>query len=608
MKPGARIGMALCAGLLLAPAAPAADREAIQQAVDRGVAYLKSTQGGDGTWQCSEIGATALAGLALVESGVKPNDPAVQKAAKAVREASVSCTKTYSLSLAIMFLDLLGDPADAELIESMAVRLLAGQFPESAGWSYDCPPPADAEVQRLQGALRNRNELVARPTPEAPKGRPSVDDLPREIQQQLRLINNQPRPAGAPGGATHYADNSNTQFAVLGLWIARRKGIPVETALQRIDLRFRTRQRLDGGWNYNTELGNDPLQYDGSSAAMYCAGLLGLALAHGSALEARLRIDRGDGAGTPARGAAPDIGKDPVVRKGLLALGEILALPALPPGGYGGPPRPFWDGGRVYYFLFSLERVAVAYSLETIGNRDWYAWGADILLRRQKPDGSWAAEFADSRADTCFALLFLRRANLAQDLTATLKGRVPDPGRREMRAVDIQNLPKGGGARPAAPPPAPEVARLSDELVKADAARQGQVLQKLRDSKGWVYTDALAHAIHRLDGPVKGQARDALADRLTRMTATTLEDKLQDDDLEIRRAAALACAMKDEKAHAPRLIDMLQDPEADVAHAAHAALKSLTSQDLGPGKDATKADTAAAVAAWKDWWAKNGGR
>ena len=611
MRHGVRVAAAVCAALLVAPAARAADKEAIQRAVDRGVAYLKGIQAPDGTWRYTEIGATALAGLALVESGVPPNDPAVQKAAQAVRAASVSCTKTYSLSLAIMFLDVLGDRTDDELIESMAVRLLAGQYPQSGGWGYACPPLASAEAQRLQGALQQHNELVARPEPPAsPKGRPSAQDLPKEIQEQLRLVNVQQQALPAFPG-----DNSNTQFAVLALWIARRRGIPVEAALQRIDARFRTSQRPEGGWDYQPGV-PDPY---GSTPQMTCAGLLGLALAHGSALEATLHTGRDGGA--PARGgAAPDIGKDPVIRKALLGLGAAVVRP------FGNSPPTLIDGevpvlgpqtdSRVYYFFFSLERVAVIYGLETVGDRDWYTWGADYLLRHQKGDGSWAGENAAPGSDTSFALLFLRRANLAQDLTATLKGRVQDPAHREMRAVDLDNLNKGPGpkpaagaakeARPAAPAADPEVVRLSDELVKADAARQGLVLRALRDGKGSAYTDALAHAIHRMDGAVQGQARDALADRLTRMTAATLDDKLRDDDLEVRRAAALACAMKDEKGHVPRLIVMLQDPEPAVAHAAHAALKSLTGQDLGPGKDATPAEVAAAGAAWKDWWAKNG--
>jgi hypothetical protein len=632
MKPGVRIGATLCLAALVAPAAGAADKDAVERAVDRAAAYLRSTQQADGTWRHSEIGATVLCGLALLESGARADDPAVQKAAKAVREASVSCTKTYSLSLSIMFLDRLGDEADAELIESMAVRLLAGQDPGAGGWSYDCPPLSDAEVQRLQGALRRRAELVARPVPEAPKGRPTVRDLPKEIQVQLQQALQQQAGAGAPRMGS--GDNSNTQFAVLALWIARRKGIPVETALARLDGRFRRWQEPDGGWTYYVNLPYptagrtlEDLDKAGqvSTPTMTCAGLLGLALSHGSALEVTLRAGPAGGAPAPARGtAARDISSDPAVKKGLLALGAFLgkaAQAADKPGNGARPILPAPWTGKGYYFLFSLERVAVAYGLETIGDKDWYNWGADILLNNQNADGSWAAEYPG--ADTCFGILFLRRANLAQDLTATLKGRVADPG-HELRAIDPATIGKGGGpkppaaegdkgdtpkeTRPAASAVSPEAAHLSEELVKADPARQAEVLRKLRDGKGAIYTDALAHAIRRLDGPARGQARDALADRLTRMKKDTLDDKLRDDDLEVRRAAALAAAMKDERAFVPRLIEMLQDPEADVARAAHAALKSLTNQDFGPARDATRAEVARAAAAWKEWWGKNGDR
>src|SRR5262249_53904487 len=81
------------------------------------------------------------------------------------------------------------------------------------------------------------------------------------------------------------------------------------------------------------------------------------------------------------------------------------------------------------YFLWSLERVAVVYNLPTIGGKDWYSWGADILLRSQAGNGSWDDSFAGP-VDTCFALLFLKRANVATDLTALLEqlGGARDPG------------------------------------------------------------------------------------------------------------------------------------------------------------------------------------
>jgi HEAT repeat protein len=89
---------------------------------------------------------------------------------------------------------------------------------------------------------------------------------------------------------------------------------------------------------------------------------------------------------------------------------------------------------------------------------------------------------------------------------------------------------------------------------------------------------------------------------MTRMTAATLRDKLQDEDAEIRRAAALACAMKDDKTHIPDLIAALDDSELLVIRAARAGLKSLTGQDFGPTADATRAQRVQAVADWKTWW------
>jgi HEAT repeat protein len=132
-------------------------------------------------------------------------------------------------------------------------------------------------------------------------------------------------------------------------------------------------------------------------------------------------------------------------------------------------------------------------------------------------------------------------------------------------------------------------------------------VEKLRTSQGAAYTDALASAIPNLTGPARNKARDALAERLARMSAATLRDKLREKNSETRRAAALACAMKKEKDLIPRLIDLLQDSEPRVMRAAHVALKQLTDQDFGPGPNASRQDQAQAAALWKTWWEKNRG-
>src|SRR6202043_3563146 len=114
-------------------------------------AYLKKNQQPDGTWSRQEgwqrVGATALAGWTLLECGEDPNPEAVHRAAGVVREAAVGLRHTYSLSLAILFLDRLGDPDDAALIDSMAVRLLAGQS-RHGGWVYEVPAPPQQETER----------------------------------------------------------------------------------------------------------------------------------------------------------------------------------------------------------------------------------------------------------------------------------------------------------------------------------------------------------------------------------------------------------------------------------------------------------------------------
>ena len=80
---------------------------------------------------------------------------------------------------------------------------------------------------------------------------------------------------------------------------------------------------------------------------------------------------------------------------------------------------------------------------------------------------------------------------------------------------------------------------------------------------------------------------------------------LKSEDVELRRAAILACAMKDDKAHIPDLIARLADDEDVVVRASRAALKSLSGgQDFGPQAGSTKLDKSVAVEQWKDWWAK----
>jgi len=181
-----------------------------------------------------------------------------------------------------------------------------------------------------------------------------------------------------------------------------------------------------------------------------------------------------------------------------------------------------------------------------------------------------------------------------------------ESGRMDVKAITAKNAARVETPKKATPED--EATRLSKELIQATPARREAVLSKLRDSKGVVYTDALADAIPSLTGDARDQARDALTERLTRMKAATLSDKLQDDNPEVRGAAALACAMKEAKSRIPDLIALLDDPERFVALAAKTALKNMTGQNFGRVVGVARVDQTRVIGDWNEWWRKQNGQ
>jgi len=580
----------------------------INEAIDRGVAYLRRIQGKDGRWPHVNIGATALAGLTLLESGASAEDEAVQKAAKALREECIPLTHIYSVAAAILFFDRLDDAADEPLIESLALRLMVTQN-RYGGWSYKTWPPLDAEVARLNVHYK---QIEANKGNREPRKAARKPGDPSPLAPQIRIQLAKLFQEGLTEGG--YGDNSNTQFAMLALWVARRHGMPVERSLALVEARFRKTQHPIGTWGYlyGPDGSIDVVRERfGSVYSMTCAGLLGLAVGHEAISDKN-----------PRKPAARELTKDPQVRAALGAVAAFIGNPQV-------------DKSKVlilgkgmergYYFLWTLERMAVIYSLKTIGNKDWYAWGAQILVANQQPDGSWHGDTTlHGMADTCFALLFLKRANVAQDLTASLKGKVNDPGKvspQILLMIGKQDGTAGGptGNVPAAKPdgqakndatdtgttPAAltaEAAKLCNEVVDAAPDQQDALLKKLRDTPGPAYTHALAGAISRLRGTAKTRARLALAQRFQKLDAEVLRLHLRAIEPEMRRAAAVAAGAKKARELIPDLIILLEDRETTVLQAAHAGLRQVTDQDFGPELDASPAERAAAVEAWRKWW------
>jgi hypothetical protein len=475
---------------------PKAEQARINDAIDKGVKYLRDHQGPAGTWATGDekkvVGYAALPGLTLLESGVPANDPAVKKVAALVRQAAAlydgpyKLDGTYEIALSILFLDRLGDPDDKKIIQRLALRLVAGQR-VTGGWHYNCPilrPEIDKEllttlqslpplnVEGVPGLPDTEPVQVKIPMPflgtfsyMAPPGQVppgagsqspgssfgesaseadrSVGDVspalnmesvrstrqnycikaletapvPAEVTRSAK--DDKPKPAAKPvvipprlkgmpifndpkkfvmvDDPNSKTDNSNTQFAILALWAAQRHDVPMDRTLRLLVKRFQVSQNPVGSWDYHFFLGGSKNE----SPQMTAVGLLGLAVGHGMAAPGR-------GAGVRRQV------KDPAIVNGFVALNRWI-----------GQPTGRMEGHQQQnlYYLWSLERVAVLYNLDRIGDKDWYRWGAEILVANQAVDGHWEnGQYHGSSTvlDTCLALLFLQRANLAKDLADKL--------------------------------------------------------------------------------------------------------------------------------------------------------------------------------------------
>jgi VWFA-related protein len=363
--------------VLFAPASASAQQAApgdqeIARSIARGVEFLKASQSSGGQWDepaqnRHRLGMTALAGLALLENGIGVGDSAIARAREVVEALARRSDQTYDLSLAILFLARVQQGRRGtldSLIQTLAERVAGGD--QEGMWTYQVPL-----------------EDADRPPSRARSGR---------TERERR------RPARRFAMFSGVGDNSNTQFALLGLWAAGRHGFDPDAGLESIDRHFRSTQLDDGRWGYRLGMGG--------ADAMTCAGLMGLAIAAARPSLAERQTAR-------ARGAA--LAADPAFIAALKAVGQDARRASLQSD---------------IYYLWSLERVCVALGLRSLDGFDWYAHGAQILLERQEDDGGWPHDRWGRLPSTCLALLFLRKANLAFEIDRVLRLSSTQDGRR----------------------------------------------------------------------------------------------------------------------------------------------------------------------------------
>lgn len=327
----------------------------VDRAIARGAEYLKDQlgpmlavgKGQPGAFRGNDI---ELLTYALIHAGVGQDDPVLKAGIEHLETMPVG--STYSTAIAAMALADL-DPRKygdrlAEFAQWLADTQCAnGQW--SYGWLAMAPP------------VKSKSEKKTS-TPSPQSAETTVPEIRIVWKDHRRQAN---------------GDNSNTQYALLGLRATTRAGCVIPKEVWKRSLAwFRKAQDKDGGWGYGQGgPGYGSMTVGGLSSVAVCLRELG---EHDEMQPEKL-------AGNP------------IFKAGFAWLDRNWSVTENPKG-----------YGHVYYYLYGLERAGMILGLGKFGDHDWYAEGARHLIEAQGENGAWQKENANW--DTAFAILFLKKA------------------------------------------------------------------------------------------------------------------------------------------------------------------------------------------------------
>jgi len=352
------------------------DRIVVDNAIDKGIAQLRTSIDASND-------RVELILWTFLHAGLRENDPDVQKMLKIVLNRKLE--KTYPVALQALILEELDRVRYQPRIQLCAQFLIDNQC-KNGQWNYGETSAFAAPVA----------------TAPAPKDVPSGAAKPasgeRKKPKVVRKVVVKKMKDGPPSG-----DSSNSQYAALGLRACHDAGIVLPREVLEV-ARKHWREATHGnegtkesgeakGWGY---YGPD---FKGSYGAMTVGGLSSLCIYQYMLGETWV--------------------KDPTIEAARNWLTINFSVSETPQVARG------WDGyvpsTALYYYLYGLERAGLLYGSETFGSHAWYGEGAKVILDSQRSDGAWHT--ADNNKDdsgpvanTCFAVLFLRRAT--QPLTA----------------------------------------------------------------------------------------------------------------------------------------------------------------------------------------------
>jgi hypothetical protein len=436
-----------CSAPLVAAEDPLVER--VAKAIDAGKSYLLDLRReAFGNWEVGALSInypsaqTSLVLLALMTSGMSPQDEVIQKGLEYLR--TIQPTRTYSVALQTMVFAQAGQRSDLERIQRNVDWLLAARLP--SGWYYS------------------------------------------KIEQDL-------------------PDNSNTQYALLGLHEGLRAGAKVDPAVmakvQKMMLRTQDRS---GGWRYHDR--NPDFQV---TMNMTTAGLSNLMITGMDLALSRQQLDVRTGIAEHCGEYAEN---QPVARA-LALLGRRFPSRLTPAEATAlFKPAP-------YYGLYGIERVGRFTGQRFLGGHDWYEVGCRYLVSLQNADGSWRgagglALDSDPLLATSFALLFLSKGRTPVLISKLAYGELDSHGwnnkRNDVRnladfcsrelfknqpmawqAFDVRNMlavPKEKEKELAAELLASPVVFLNGHTLAGIAGREKNILREYLNNGGFLFAEA----------------------------------------------------------------------------------------------------------------------
>jgi hypothetical protein len=347
-----RVSLLMVALLLATAAAPARGEdplvERVRLAIKNGKSYLLGRQRDSGSWE---------------------------------NDASVLSHKGGETSLAILALLTAGESPKSEAIQK-GLKYLRGV------------PPGQTYVVALQTmALAQAGEMEDR----------------ERIQRNVQWLIEAQKDTGwgyTKGGGP--SDNSNTQYAILGLHAGIEAGFQVSKDALASIRTYMLKSQTNGAWGYDR--GGDR----GPRFTMTCAGLCNLMVTGMDLETGKQHIEDG---------VIKDCGKYDETGPIAEALRWIAArFPAeIDPNNV----RRNLDTPFPFYCLYGIERTGRLTGQRFFGGHDWYEIGCRYLVATQnKSDGFWHGNNLDGSPilATSFALLFLAKGRTPVLLTKLAYG------------------------------------------------------------------------------------------------------------------------------------------------------------------------------------------